>query len=185
MDNNSRKAWERRPNETDKSYDAFLAYVKMPIRDIEDDTNSRTLANLSIKLGYKVAQGKAASTLEGWSSKFDWVERARLYDMHKAELSIQVQDASLMQYQEHIIERRTLQTNLLNNALEKQITQTLKEQNAGIPVDPLEILRLVNAAQKLDDLERRLAGLPTNYTTERVDEPDLEAKTFTIGGNSG
>lgn len=182
MDNSSRKAWERRPDESDKSYNAFLEFIKMPIKDIEDSSKSRTLANLSQKLGYKVAEGKAASTIEGWSSHYGWIERARLYDMHKAELTIQVRDASLEQYQKQLVERRTLQTAFLNDVLEEQITDIIKRQKSGYPVDALEILRLTNAAKKLDDLERRIAGLPTTYTTEKVEEDkSKETRTFVMG----
>lgn len=182
MDKNSRKAWEKRPDESQKAFDAFLTYIKMPIRDLEDDTNNRTLANLSKKLGYSVAEGKAASTLEGWSSKYDWQDRATAYDMHKANLSIEVVDASLAQFQENVIERRTLQTTLLNNIVEAQIEEIMTRQKAGYPLDALEINRLIDATKKLDDLERRIAGLPTAFTSDKVEEPDLETKTFVMGG---
>lgn len=183
MDASSRKAWERRPDESSKSYNAFLEYLKMPIRDIDIPSNSRTLANLSQKLGYKVKEGKAASTIEQWSSKYDWIERARLHDNHNAELTIKVQDASLKEFQQDIIERRTFQSALLNSVLEQQIQDVMKRQATSYPVDALELVRLTTAAKNLDDLERRIAGLPTNHTTEKVDDEQTnETRIFTIGG---
>ena len=183
MDKNSRKLWEKRPDETPKAYDAFVSYIKMPIRDPENPHNERTLANLSVKLNYKVAEGKSASTLEGWSSKYNWQERAKAYDAHRGQLEISVVDASLAAYQEKLVQERTAQTTLMNTVINNELLRLLQEQKAGLPIKSTDIARLTNSMKTLDDLERRIAGLPTTYTSEKVDDTETnETRTFTIGG---
>jgi hypothetical protein len=176
--------WEKRPDESDKAYSAFLEFIGMPIRDVGDPDNSRTLLNLSKKLGYATPQGKAATTLEQWSTKYSWQERARAYDTHQSQLMIVVKDASLLEYQQEVIERRTEQTVLMNTALNAQLMDILRRQQAGEAIESLELLRTVNALKYLDDLERRIAGLPTNFSTQAVeDEGDNEVRKFVIGGS--
>ena len=181
MDSHSLVMWDRRPDETEKSYSAFLAYIEMPVRDIGNPENSRSLPNLTRKLGYSAQAGKAASTLEDWSSKYNWVERARAYDSHNAQLVVKVKDATLRQYQQDIILKRTEQTVLMNHALSKQLADILTRQNAGEVVESLEILRTVTAMKQLDDLERRIAGMPTNYTSDSVDDEDADERIYTVG----
>ena len=182
MDSHSATMWERRPDETEKSYSAFLAYIEMPIRDIGNPENSRSLPNLTRKLGYAAQAGKAASTLEDWSAKYSWVERARAYDSHNSQLVIKVKDASLAQFQHDLILKRTEQTVLMNEALNKQLIDLLTRQSAGVEVDSLELLRTVNALKQLDDLERRIAGLPTNFNTQVIDdEEDMEERVYMVG----
>lgn len=181
MDSHSTNMWERLPNEGDKAWAAFLAYIDMPIRDVANPDNSRTLSNLTRKLGYAAPAGKAASTIEDWSAKFNWVERSRAYDAHQSKLTITVKDASLAQFQREVIVRRTQQTVLMNEALNRQLADILLRQNAGAEVDSLELLRTVNALRYLDDLERRIAGLPTNYSSERVDDDDNDERVFIVG----
>lgn len=63
------KPWDRRPDETDQAWTAFVTYRDAgPGRNIRDTTK---------------ATGKAPSThrqLALWSSKHDWVQRVRAYD---------------------------------------------------------------------------------------------------------
>jgi hypothetical protein len=97
---------------------------------------------------------------------------------------IVVKDASLLEYQQEVIERRTEQTVLMNTALNAQLMDILRRQQAGEAIESLELLRTVNALKYLDDLERRIAGLPTNFSTQAVeDEGDNEVRKFVIGGS--
>jgi hypothetical protein len=183
MDNNSKKAWERLPNESTKAFNAFTEYVKMPVRDVDNPENSRSLVNLTQKLGYSASEGKAASILEGWSSKFDWVARSKAYDSNRTAVEIEVIDAGLVEYQRELIERRTLQATLMNNLIETQLKEALDRSNSNFPVEPLDIVRLASAMEKVDNIQRRIAGMPTQYTTDKStsDESD-ETRVFIIGG---
>ena len=183
MDKNSRRMWEQRPDESNKAFNAFLEYLKMPINDPTEPENERTLANLSQKLGYSVAVGKAASSVEQWSSKYNWQERVRAYEAHVGQLEITVRDASLEQFQQEVISKRSQQSALANTLLNNQLLEYLQNQKAGVPVKSTDIARIINSMKLLDDVERRLAGLPTSYQSERVeDENTNETRIFTIGG---
>lgn len=183
MDKHSRKMWERRTDETDKAYNAFLEYIKMPIQDLHNPENARTLVNLTKKLGYGASPGKAASTLEKWSSKYNWQERTAAYDTSKAELSIEVRDGKLAEYQSHVIEESTLQVQLASQLISRELMEKLQNQQAGIPLKSTDISRLVNAMKTVDDLRRRIAGMPTTYTSEVAeDTTDEETTTYIIGG---
>lgn len=62
--------WERQPEETNKSWNAFRLY-----RDMEP--SERSLAKIAAKLGFKYP-----TQTETWSRKNDWVSRAGQYDCH-------------------------------------------------------------------------------------------------------
>jgi hypothetical protein len=73
MDSEERKPWLRRPNETSVAYEAFRIYLNLGPQ--------RTLP----KVCEEVSKSRQLITL--WSSKHDWVERVRSFDVHLAEAS--------------------------------------------------------------------------------------------------
>ncbi len=64
-------AWERQENESDKAYYAFSVY-----RDLGPGRSLRAVAEAVY--GPRWEHGKR--TVEGWSSRFDWVSRVRALD---------------------------------------------------------------------------------------------------------
>jgi len=60
--------WTRREGEQEGAYAAFQAYLRLGA------------ARSIVKAANKV--GKARQTLEVWSARHDWRERARAYDVH-------------------------------------------------------------------------------------------------------
>jgi hypothetical protein len=132
LDSHTPAMWERRPDESSTAYDAFLAFLSMPIKDIGNPDNSRTLHNVSRKLGYQVADKKAATSIEQWSAKFSWMERARAYDSRQGALVIAVQDASMAEYQRQVIEKRTEQTIMMNELMNAQLMDLLKRLRTAL-----------------------------------------------------
>jgi hypothetical protein len=63
------KPWARRDAETCKSYQAFVTY-----RDMGFERSCVAVAKLL---------RKSRSLIEGWSSRHEWVLRARLFDEHE------------------------------------------------------------------------------------------------------
>ncbi len=59
--------WHQQPGETSKAFAAFGAYRRL---DPSERSISRVVSDL----------GKSRSTIGGWSSKWDWVERATAWD---------------------------------------------------------------------------------------------------------
>lgn len=72
--------WECQPGETPKAYAAFQVYMKLPTRErsvqraISEITGAKPGANGRIRRGW----------IEGWSTKYDWVERAAAWDQEVA-----------------------------------------------------------------------------------------------------
>lgn len=64
--------WSRRDDESKQSYDAFEIYLNLGI--------SRTGKATSIKVN------KSISLISRWSSKYNWIERARAWDNHNTKL---------------------------------------------------------------------------------------------------
>ena len=71
------EAWERRPDETSKAYEAFCVY--------RDMGTSRSIAKVGAALG------KNRVTLEQWSSKYSWVKRAAAWDSEKDRIARELQ----------------------------------------------------------------------------------------------
>ena len=64
--NNKAEPWERQPRESTQAYEAFSLY-----RDMGGERSAR-------KVGHKLS--KSWALISAWSSKWNWVERARHYD---------------------------------------------------------------------------------------------------------
>ncbi len=64
--------WHQQPKETDVAFGAFLLYRDMP-------PNERSLVRVGSDYG------RHRTLIEGWSSRWFWVERARAYAAHQAE----------------------------------------------------------------------------------------------------
>lgn len=74
---NTPEPWERQPEETTKAFEAFRVY-----RDLGTE---RSIAKAGRQLG------KNRVTLEGWSSKFNWVERVAAWDAEQDRIARQEQ----------------------------------------------------------------------------------------------
>ena len=184
MDNTDTKIWERQPNETSKAFLAFQSFIRMPVRDIEDKSNNRTLLNLTHKLGYKTrGEDKAASSIEMWSSKYGWRERAAVYDAYLARTSLAVRETSLGEFQKQVIEQSTLRIATMHRVVEQKIEKLI---NSDDEVDALELVRVTSAMKTLDDLSRRIGRMPTSFVAERIEEEEEnEDQVFIIGADSG
>lgn len=69
------ESWARQKGESEEAYASFLAY--------RDQGDERSLDAVKRSLGDGGA--KSASLLARWSSRHDWVERCRLWDVHLQE----------------------------------------------------------------------------------------------------
>lgn len=166
--------WEQLEKESAKAYNAFRTYIELPIKS----TNglSRSVQSVQIKLGYK-----SKSTLDVWASKYNWVERAKAYDAHIAQNSLVLRQDEVEVYRQYIIDRRTAQLAVLDDAIEKELLALRNKEESSA----MDILRLAKAMREIDDMARRLANLPTNLTTEKVPIDTGETYVYNIGGNNG
>ncbi len=74
-------AFERKPNESAKAFEAFQLYA--------DKGPDRSLAAVGQALG------KSGSLIERWSRLYHWVERAWAYDVHMARAKHEAEEAAL------------------------------------------------------------------------------------------
>jgi hypothetical protein len=173
MNLESMKAWEKRPDETNKSYTAFQLYLQLPLYNPDNPERVRSLRTVAEDLGHS-----AMGTVENWSAKYNWVDRAKIHDETVAVRQIVVRDVELEEYQKRLVERRTEQTSVMNDIIEQRLQEMLLRSKE---VSSMEILRLVKSLQTLDDIERRIAQLPTTYRVTDTDET-IDSQVYVIGG---
>lgn len=65
----ARDPWERLPREPSRAYEGFRAYRELP-------PGTRTLPQIAAQFGL------ANRTVQEWSAKFNWIERAKAWDDH-------------------------------------------------------------------------------------------------------
>ncbi len=185
MDAKTAPMWKKLPNETAKSYKAFTIYRGLPLGKLSDPKNSRTLFNVTIKLGLAPRKEKSpASTIETWAAKYHWKERAEAYDAHMENISLTVVERGLEDYQKEVIERGTLQVIALQEIIEKTLSGMMAGLAKEILPTPMNIQRIAKAVETVDDLARRMAQLPTSYKSEEVEEKELEGQIYLVGGEN-
>lgn len=131
--------WERKESETAKNYEAFCIY-----RDLGPGRSLRLVSEMC---------GKNESLLSRWSAKFDWVNRAALWDDEQDR--IERKEAQEAQARE-IRNMRKRHANLAVSMLEKA-AKALKT----IPDDEVragDISRMVDVASKLERISRGDVG---------------------------
>lgn len=171
-----RPAWAMLPQETERQFRAFQKYLHM----LDDpDEKRRSLRRIAIEMGYS-----SEKMLEVWSAKNRWVERARAYDNYMSVAIVEREIRDLGAFQDHVVESLTSQLNLLDRILNKELLSVVKAQEAGSEVASQDIKRLVDSVKAKDDLARRVARMPTNFTAEPADKDD-EPHTYIIGGGDG
>lgn len=162
--------WDtQREDETHKSWMAFQKYRDMSPHD-------RSLAKLATSLGYS-----SKTTLEQWSTKYDWVDRAQAYDNYMSEKSLALREGNLVEYQSILVENESQISTQLLRLIAKEIERLLVAQQEGKPVDSKDIQRLVSSLQKTSNVSRRAAKLPTTYRADTTDEYDEEQTVFVFG----
>ena len=133
--------WERQPSERSGAYEAFAVY-----RDMGGERSIR-------KAGQKL--GKNYTTIAGWSSKYDWVERCRLYDNDVARQAREKALKGINEMQTRQIKIAMLMQQKATEALAKLLPENL---------DRNDIVRFVTEGSKLERLNR---GEPTDIMEGR------------------
>lgn len=127
--------WERQEGESTKAFEAFCVYRDLGIQ--------RSIAKAGRSLG------KSQALLEGWSSKFDWVERAAQWDSEQDRIARQ-------QQLEDIKKMRKRHATLAESMLIKA-ARALKQ----LPDDEIkagDVSRMVDIASKLERISRGDVG---------------------------
>lgn len=91
MSKKAKPAWEQRPNESSKAFEAALIYFQMgPARSLE-------------RVGQQL--GKSKTLMERWSSRYKWKLRAKAWDAHQVELEAAAMEAKAQETAERWADR--------------------------------------------------------------------------------
>lgn len=135
------KAWDRIPEESDKSWEAFVVY-----RDLGPGTRTHE----------KVAQelGKSRNLIERWSQRWDWPRRAQLWDV---EVDQAKQRGVLSGVEE--MENRHAQ---ISRLIQQKLVDRLRDLNVE-ELSPGQLIQWFDVAVKV---ERMSAGKATDIMGE-------------------
>lgn len=176
---NETKAWDKRPDETSKSYTMFTKYLGLV--DLNNPAHqTRSIARLIELTGYNP---NSKSQLEQWSSKYDWVARADAYDTHMAKNVIVYREVEMREYQAAVVNQLVQQVVLADKIINRALQTILADQLAGKYVEPVEIQRVIKAMTEKDNLARRAGKMPTAFIRELAEETDDDEIVFVIGGD--
>ena len=166
-----RKPWERQPGETSKAFQAFQVYLMLPtVGDIDE---RRSLKNTAERLNLKSMTGVA-----DWSAKYNWVARAQAYDDFNGVKNLSLREVGMIELQQAVITSLGAQIAVLNEMIEKAMGERRRGDGE---VSLRDLKTLTEIIERKDNLARRLAGLPTQYTTERADDKSDEDTVYIIG----
>jgi hypothetical protein len=167
--------WEQQPGETDTAYAAFKIYRDLPAIG----ENKRSMANVQ-----SIVKHKTVRTIADWSSKYSWVERVRVYDATRDNSMMTVREASLEAFQQQVAESLSSQMAVIDQIFNRQLLAVREMSEAGEHLKATELNALMNALTKKDDLLRRLANMPTDFISVKVDDAEAnQQRTFVIGGD--
>lgn len=169
--------WDRRPDETARAHDAFLRYCQLG--------SSRSLESTRQSLGRVSGYVRV---LEEWSSKYDWVGRARAWDAHRVAESQKGIDAATREAGIDWIKRRDqLQQRVWDAAdlLFRRATEfanlptvrvTKDIDGRPVKIEPIDVTGLRQAASVLETATRMardsvLGGLGLDLPVPRPKKP--------------
>jgi|ERR1041385_8709388 hypothetical protein len=168
------RIWDQQPNETTKAFAGFLVYRSLP----PYGENSRSIDQVKKQLGLS-----SGNNVNGWSSKYNWVERARAFDAYQATRSITLTEVAQEEYAKSTITATSARLVYLGRIVEKMMKRIDEALDKEEEVDAGDVKRVMDMVKTIDDLSRRNAGLPTTYLT-KVSEvvEDAEDAIYVIGG---
>ncbi len=107
-------AWQQLPGETDKAYQAFVVY-----RNLEP--KERTLSRVSSELA------KSIPLVKRWSSRWDWVERVRVWDDYQEMRRLEARIAEKQRLDEqHLKIIRAMRTKALEALAQMDVADLAK-----------------------------------------------------------
>jgi len=177
--------WDKLPEETAKAWSAFQIYRDLTPHH-EDPTMKRSQANTMRLIGHK-----SMTMVAKWSTDNGWGERSRAYDAHLGTLALTFHEVEIERYQQHVVESTIQQVSVAEKALNIKLMQVIAtleddsipaEGTERVTVDPIDLLRLATAIEKLDNLKRRIGRMPTNYKSSTAEDTPDDA-VFIVKGD--
>lgn len=145
--------WEQQEGEGDKAYQAFIIYRSLP-------ASKRSLRAAAEQFYKERFKDSNVRTLEGWSSKWGWVLRARQFDAYQDKRHLaQDDEARLAMAERHIKEATAMQSVGLEGL---RRIQTKMNQDAEYTISPGLAVQMVQQGAQMERLAR---GEPTEITS--------------------
>lgn len=145
--------------QSDESPQAFASFVMY--RDMQAD---RSIAHVARK------QGKSIATLTKWSTRHNWVERARSYDAALDARARQATEQEVIERRRRMLEKHAKQADELGQAAQ-MILDEFKERvgvRGGMKsIDGRTLVKLVLGLPKMTDTAQKLERLAEGEATER------------------
>ena len=163
----AKKLWERQDHDTDKSFDAFVQYLMMP----PSERSLRAVAEISGNIAAKQRY------IEDWSSRHDWVVRARAWDDYQAQLA---RDALSKQEINDRLEQRRVRRDLTRVMLAQIQNQVLSRDNETGKITPKVI-----DPDTLDRLSRSFVRILDQSRQEYDDMPTQRTDNQHTGKDGG
>jgi len=140
------KQWERQQHETSKAYEAFCVYRDMGV--------SRSLDKVAKNLQ------KSLTFIGRWSSQYDWIERAALYDDY-----IEKIERAAMEKERISQRKRRLKISM---AFQARLVDGLKDLDLENikALDLANALRIINAEIRKDIGEEEKPQIEINNNVE-------------------
>lgn len=160
-----RQPWHRQPNESTPAYQAFERY--------RDQLADRSTGRVARELG------KGKRDIDGWSSKWRWVERVAAYDQHLSDLRLQQNEDAILQMSRRQAEAAQLQQFGLG-LLGLELVRRVMEDPGLLRDLPLDVLvalapRLPRPLFVAAEMERRARGLQATSQPHGEQDPVLAA----------
>jgi len=147
--------WERRADETDKAFRAFVVYRDMGTGRAIDRIPQFILGPTGAPLY------KSVRYFRVWSSQYNWVERVRAYDAHLDDVRRKATEDEIRKEREDM--RKTHRT--IARAMQDRIIAKLmpdpKDRSTYLPVKDIKPGQIPAWVKIATDLERLTMDMPT------------------------
>ena len=126
--------WDRLPQETAVAYEAFLSYC--------DQGGSRSLPDVSVLLNRRLA------TIKRWSTRWNWQERCRAFDIDQLERDSQDEHRERQAMRRRQIKVGQLLQTVADIGIEQ--LQQRAEKKGSLGLSPNEIIGMIRVGAELE-----------------------------------
>lgn len=155
--NPNERAWHRLPDEEQAAWELFKLFLTLK----GDRGDTKKVAQLT---------GLSPNTVYVYASAYSWTERRRAFREWESMAK------SLLVEQQKIVRTRVIE---VGSSLHDLITRRVNQIKDSGDIDSKEIASLVTSLEKLDNILRRAAELPSNYKPAVSSDGILE--TYELG----
>lgn len=153
--NDTPHIWERRPDETEKAYNAFQYLLNMP--------QPRVFSRL-----WKEYPGNEKMVYV-WKKRYNWDERIRQYDIYRQNMLMADQFDLAKSVQQQVVKHGLTDFAKLRDVWDTVLQRLIDNVNDMPPDDFVKALeRLSKMRTQIEILGRTATHLPSRYSPERV-----------------